>query len=92
MECPCKTIFRCFPALSLSRSELAVLVNYEQTLKEVEDGVGTIDSAVQSRIESLRVRTYLDYELLFSCAAVSAAAAASSERNCDHSYSYEKDE
>ena len=91
MECPCKTIIRCLPALSLSRSELAVLVNYEQTFKKVENGVSTIDSAVQSRVESLRVRTSLDYELLLSRAAVSAAAACS-ERDCDHSYSYEKDE
>ena len=50
MECPCKTIIRCLPALSLSRSELAVLVNYEQTFKEGEDGVGTIESIHRDEI------------------------------------------
>ena len=79
MESPGKTILRYFPGLSLSGSDLTILVNCQKTLKRVKQHITAIYCTVQCGIDGLGIGTDLNGKLFafgtnFSCCCIGFGA------------------
>ena len=79
MEGPCKTIFRYFPGLSLSGSNLTILVYGQKTLKRVKQHITAIYCTVQCGIDGLGIGTDLNGKLFafstnFGCCCIGLGA------------------
>ena len=79
MEGPGKTIFRYFPGLSLSGSDLTILVNCQKTLKRVKQHITAIYCTVQCGIDGLGIGTDLNGKLFafgtyFGCCCIGLCA------------------
>ena len=73
MESPGKTILRYFPGLSLSGSDLTILVNCQKTLKRVKQHITAIYCTVQCGINGLGIGTDLNGKLFAFGTSVTAS-------------------
>ena len=79
MEGPGKTIFRYFPGLSLSWSNLTILAYGQKTLKRVKQHITAIYCTVQCGIDGLGIGTDLNGKLFafgtnFGCCRIGLGA------------------